>query len=261
MDSAKTEKHVRGIAASPGFAIGDALVADRSHVAVEEFAIPPEEVPAEIERFRHAIDRTREDLLRLKREVAETRGEEHLYVLEAHLLILDDAMLTKETCRLVEEMRINAEGALRRVLTRIRDIFAGMEDEYLRERGRDVEVVGQRILRHMAGKEHAPLPVSEGKVIIVAHDLSPGDILQIDRSKVIGVVTDLGGKTSHTSILARALEIPAVVGTENATSCIRNGDSLILDGASGTVVINASPDTFRDSLRRKHHYEYREREL
>jgi len=124
-----------------------------------------------------------------------------------------------------------------------------------------VETVVERILRIMAGKSQESLNAGEGQSIIVAHDLSPADVLQINKAKVIGFVTDLGGKTSHSAILARALEVPAVVGLERVTSEIADGDVLIIDGANGVVVINPDRDTFQDYLRRKQHYEYLESEL
>ncbi len=129
------------------------------------------------------------------------------------------------------------------------------------ERSADVETVIERVLRNMVGKKHEPLTDLDGKVIVVAHDLSPSDILQIDKTKVIGFITEMGGKTSHTSILARALEIPAVVGMERITSVMHDGVTVIIDGATGVIIFNPDEETFREYLRRKQHYEYIEREL
>ena len=197
----------------------------------------------------------------LKGELEAKRGAEHLYVLDTHLLILRDSMLTRETVGFIEAERINAEAALQRTLRKFKEFFAGIGDEYLRERSVDVETVVERVLRSMVGKSHEPVNDVEGRSIIVAHDLSPADVLQIDKSRVIGFVTDLGGKTSHSAILARALEIPAVVGLERVTAEISDGDVLIIDGATGVVVINPDQQTFQDYLRRKQRYEYLEREL
>jgi phosphotransferase system enzyme I (PtsI) len=262
MGSAKSNNlTLQAIAASPGIAIGMARVTDRSRLAVVETPIEPSEKGAEIERFRRAVDLVREDLQSLKDQLEAERGPEHLYVLDTHLLILDDAMLAEQTISCIENDCINADGALKRALSRYREFFEGIDDEYLRERISDVEVVGERILRQMAGVAQEPLPDVDGKVIVVAHDLSPADVLQIDKNRVIGFVTDLGGKTSHAAILARALEIPAVVGLETATATIKNGDHIIIDGADGTVVLNPDDETFREYLRRKQYYEYCEREL
>jgi len=262
MVSAKSENLIlNGIGASPGIAIGMARITDRSRVAVAEREIDPADKPAEMERFRRAVDLVRGELQSLKAQLEEERGPEHLYVLDTHLMILDDAMLTEQTLSHIDSASINAEWALKKTLVRYREFFDGIEDEYLRERASDVEIVGERILRQMAGVFHEPIQEFDGKVIVIAHDLSPADVLQIDKSKVIGFVTDLGGKTSHSAILARALEIPAVVGLETATVSIKSGESLIIDGATGTVVINPDNATFREYLQRKQYYEYCEREL
>ncbi len=262
MGLAKTEHRLlNGLAASPGIAIGLARVTDRSRVAVAETSIEPEAAAAEIVRYREALSRTRNDLLRLKDKLAAERGHEHLYVIDTHLMMLDDPMLTDETERIIASSFINAEAALKKTLQTFHSFFATIEDEYLRERSSDVEIVVERILRHMVGQEQESLEEIDGKVVIVAHDLSPADILQIDKAKVIGFVTDLGGKTSHSAILARALEIPAVIGLEQVTAAVASGDHLIVDGASGIVVVNPDEDTFREYLRRKQYFEYVEHEL
>jgi len=252
---------MQGIGASPGIAIGQVRITDRSRVVVHERAVAKEQLPEEIERFRTALDKAKEDLKALKKQLAVDKGEEHLYVIDTHLLILEDGMLVKETLGFIENDMINAEAALKKTLRKFQAFFAGIEDEYLRERCGDVETVVERILRIMAGKFQESLNAGEGQSIIVAHDLSPADVLQINKVKVIGFVTDLGGKTSHSAILARALEVPAVVGLERVTSEITDDDVLIIDGSTGLVVINPDRDTFQDYLRRKQHYEYLESEL
>lgn len=254
-------RRMEGIGASPGIAIGPVRITDRSRVAVVEREISPAEVSAEVLRFKHALAEARDELAGVKQQLAAQRGPEHLYVIDTHLLILQDSMLTNETVALIESQLINAEAALKRTLQKFKDFFAAIEDEYLRERNSDVETVVERVLRCMVGKSQESVNEVEGKAIIVAHDLSPADVLQIDKSKVIGFVTDLGGKTSHSAILSRALEIPAVVGLERVTAEVADGDILIIDGAAGVVVVNPDQETFRDYLLRKQHYEYLEREL
>ncbi len=259
---AKTDNWVlQGTSASPGIAIGVARITDRSRVAVVEREITPAEVAAEVARFKAALEAAKEELQSVKQQIAEQRGAEHVYVIDTHLLILQDSMLTRETVGAIEGERVNAEAALRRTLQKFKEFFAGIEDDYLRERSGDVETVIERVLRCMVGQRQQSLNDVEGKAIIVAHDLSPADVLLIDKSKVIGFVTDLGGKTSHSAILARALEIPAVVGLERATGEIDDGDVLIIDGGAGVVVVNPDQEVFRDYLKRKQHYEYQEREL
>lgn len=262
MVSAKTEnREFKAIGASPGIGIGRVRITDRSRVMVEEIEILPEEVPAEVERFKNALAAAQEEIRSIRDELEVERGPEHLYVLDTHLLIMQDSMLTRETVAFIGTDRINAEAALQRTLRKFKEFFAGIDDEYLRERSNDVETVVERILRCMVGKKFEPVNSMDGMAIIVAHDLSPADVLQINKSKVIGFVTDLGGKTSHSAILARALEIPAVVGLERITSEVSEGDILIIDGLTGVVVINPDQETFRTYLRRKQHYEYLEQEL
>lgn len=251
----------KGIGASPGIVIGEARVADRSRVVVVETAIPSENVQSEIKRFHEALDKTRHELLSIKEQISQSSGTEHLYVIDTHLMILDDSMLTSETIEIIKSARINAEAALKRTLKKFMGFFDGIEDEYLRERSGDVETVVERVLRNMLGKKHELLADTVGRVIVIAHDLSPADILQVDKEKVIGFVTDLGGKTSHTAILARSLEIPAVLGLEKITAEISDGDALIIDGDKGIVIVHPDEETFRDYLQHKQFYEYREREL
>lgn len=262
MVSEKTEnRRYQGTGASPGIVIGEARVADRTKVVVVERSVPVDDIAGEIQRFHAALLRAKEDLLALKDQISRTQGTEHLYVIDTHLMILDDTMLTTETVTLIEREMINAEAALNKTLKKFTVFFEGIEDEYLRERGSDVETVVERVLRNMLGKRHDLLCEAEGRVVIVAHDLSPADILQFDKEKVIGFVTDLGGKTSHTAIVSRSLEIPAVVGLESITGEVSDGDSIIVDGAKGLVIVNPDEETFRDYLQQKQYYEYREKEL
>lgn len=252
---------MEGVAASPGVAIGRAKVADRAKVSVSEAAIHQDSAAGEVRRFLEAIESVKEDLQLLKAQIEAEKGAEHLYILDTHMMILEDPMLTAETVTCINAEHINAEGSLKRTLAKFKGFFDAIDDEYLRERGGDVDIVGERILRKMVGVQQEPITELGGKVIVVAHDLSPADVLQIDKSKVIGFATDLGGKTSHASILARALGIPAVVGLASATAAIINGDHIMIDGSTGTVVINPDDQTFRDYLARKQYYEYCSREL
>nr|HOP41485.1 phosphoenolpyruvate--protein phosphotransferase [Geobacteraceae bacterium] len=241
--------------------IGEARVADRTKIVVVETAISFDEVAGEIKRFHAALRKAKKDLTVLKEQISRTRGTEHLYVIDTHLMILDDSMLTNETVSMIEREKINAEAALNRTLKKFKEFFEGIEDEYLRERSSDVETVVERVLRNMLGKRTELLCEPEGRVVIVAHDLSPADILQFDKDKVIGFITDLGGKTSHTSIVSRSLEIPSVVGLERITGEISDGDPIIIDGAKGLVIVDPDEETFRDYLQHKQYYEYREKEL
>ena len=256
-----SSRQFNGVAASPGISIGLAKVAERAKVTVTESLIAEDQIPSEIARFLNAVAAAKDELQLLKIQLEAEQGSEHIYVLDTHLLLLDDAMLKEETIHCIEHQRLNAEGSLKRTLRKFRELFDSIEDDYLRERGSDVDIVGERILRKMIGIVQEDIKEIDGKVIIVAHDLSPADVLQLDKSLVIGFITDLGGKTSHASILARALGIPAVVGLETITSHIADGDHLMLDGSVGNVIVNPDNETFRDYLARKQYYEYCDREL
>ncbi|MBE0598808.1 MAG: phosphoenolpyruvate--protein phosphotransferase [Desulfuromonadales bacterium] len=250
-----------GIGASPGIAIGEAYLLNRARTAAFERAIADEEVTAEIERFREAVRTSRYQLEEVKRRVADRQLAEHLYIIDTHLLILEDEMLIGETSAAIEQERINAEGALKRVLSRFRQVFDSIEDEYLRERRSDIDSVGDRILRNLLGEVQQPMTEIDRQAIVIAHDLSPADTMQIDKERVIGFLTDVGGRTSHTAILGRSLGIPAVVGLETISSLVPAGTPLIIDGTTGTIVLNPSPATFKEYLRRKQAYEYQEKEL
>ena len=252
---------LQGISASPGVAIGAAYVIDRNRISAVERPIDVDEVEAECRLFQEAVSRSRQQLQEVKNRVAEPRLAEHLHIIDTHLLILEDQMLVGETLSLIRVERINAEGALKRILQKFRAVFDSIEDEYLRERRSDVDSVGQRILRNLMGAAQQSLADVDRKAIVVAHDLSPADTMQMDKERIIGFITDVGGRTSHTAILARSLGIPAVVGLESATAKVRDGMPLIIDGSTGTVVLNPSPETFRDYLQKKQFYEYLQQEL
>jgi phosphotransferase system enzyme I (PtsI) len=250
-----------GIAASPGIAIGRLRIIDRRRTVVHEYAIPSEAVSREIARLARAIEDTRVELDMLKSRLAETSGEDHLFFIETHLMILADERLVSETADIIRTGLINAEGALRRTLKRYHETFASIDDPYLRERISDVETVIERVLRSMSGVAVEPFPRQEGQIIIAAHDFSPADMLQINRNNVLAIITEIGGQTSHTAILARALELPAVMGVEGITDLLLDGVTVIVDGLSGTVNVEPDQEVFQSSLRRKQHYEYEEYEL
>ena len=257
----RTSKRLQGTGASPGIATGVAQIVDRAHVRIVEFSVSLDEIPGEISRLGQALENARDELRRIRDELSVDRSQEHLYVIDAHLLILEDSMLIREITGFIRDEEINAEAALRRTSRKFREHFAGIEDDYLRERGNDIEIVMERILHHMTGSHHRPLPVSDGKMILVARDLSPADILQIDKNNVSGIITDLGGRNSHTSILARALEIPAVVGLETATGLVSDGDLVIMDGTQGTVETNPDEKSLREYELWQRRYDHLDRDL
>jgi phosphotransferase system enzyme I (PtsI) len=250
-----------GIAAAPGIAISRSHLVNRDRMAVIERRISPEEVEPEVAAFKDAVAKSKDQLIEVKGQADSKELTEHLYIIDTHLLILEDELLIGETVKLIREELINAEGALNRVLRKLRRVFDQISDEYLRERHSDVDSIGDRLMRNLLGETRESLADVEEQVVVVAHDLSPADTVQIDKSKVIGFVTDIGGKTSHTAILARSIGIPAVVGLETVSSLVPNGIPMIIDGLSGTVILKPSQETFRDYLLKKQQYDYQEAEL
>ncbi len=255
---ARTEKinfRIDGIAASAGIVIAEVYLLDRRRVDVEEWSISPAAIDDEIAKFNDAVALAREQLRQVRNSIEKDDSEEHSLIIDTQLMILDDQMLLDGTTNLVRSACINASGALRRVLQGFRRNFEAVDDEYLRERGSDIEMVGERILRNLRGSVQQSTADLRSQAVVVAHDLSPADTLQMDRSKVVAFVTDLGGRTSHTAILARSLGIPAVVGLENITALVAGGERIIVDGCSGSVVVNPCAHTI------KHYEEKRQRYL
>ncbi len=250
-----------GIAASPGIVVGKLKIVDRQRVLVHELTVAPDDVAVEIDRLKKAISTTRIELEILKKDLEGTTGDEHLFFIDTHLLILADERLLVETAAIIESSLINSEGALRRILQKYRTTFEAIEDAYLRERISDVETVIEKILRTLTGEVQAAIAPDNGLTIIAAHDITPADILQMDRSQIIGMVTEVGGRTSHTSILARAFELPSVAGVDGIADPLLDGCAVIVDGLSGRVIVNPDRETFLDNLKRKQRYEYSELEL
>lgn len=252
---------LKGLGVSSGVSIGRAHVIERGRVEVEERPIKSNQVEKEINRLKKAVEQSKGQLLKVKEKLLKEGAKEHIYILDAHLLILEDRMLIDDTMRNISEGLIGAEGALKRHIHNLSKIFDRVEDEYLRARKTDIEHIGERILRNLVGKKHEGLSQIKEKVIIVAHDLTPSDTAQMKKDKILGFITEIGGRTSHTSIVARSLEIPAVVGLDNITQQIMPGDIIVLDGMTGVVIINPSKAVFKAYLERSQSYQYFEEEL
>ncbi len=197
----------------------------------------------------------------IRKKLSTDIGEEHGYILDSHLMILDDKMLINGTIEIVKGQLVNSEYALKEVINRFMSIFNSMGDAYLRERKVDIEHVGERILRNLSGTALDSFTDIPDDAIVVAHDLAPSDTFQMRKDHVMAFVTDIGSSTSHTAIMARSLELPAVVGLETISRDVRNGDAVIVDGNQGVVVINPDQDTFLEYLERQRKYKYFEREL
>jgi phosphotransferase system enzyme I (PtsI) len=233
---------LQGIAVSPGIIIGKARLVDRSRVKIlYQYLISDKQVSREVERFKEALHATKEQIMALKNGMPD-QLKEHAFILDTQLMIMDDGMLSESTIDTITKEKMNAEWALKKSIQKIRQLFQQIDNGYIKERINDVEYVAERVLRNLAGKEQESLSEITDRVIIVAHDLSPADTSAMNIGKVMGFITEVGGPTSHTAIMAQALEIPAVVGLEAITHLIHEGVLLIVDGNAGEVIIEPDDD-------------------
>ncbi|HTM19528.1 MAG TPA: phosphoenolpyruvate--protein phosphotransferase [Kofleriaceae bacterium] len=243
-----------GIPVSPGIAIGRAYMVDRRRLKTPKYHLDsPEAIEDEITRLHRALQASYRELERIKQKIEERTETEHYNIIEAHQLILRDEHLVDETVRYIREEKINAEWALQMTVEHIKGVFDAIEDDYFRERRSDVDFVGERVLRNLLGREAAPV-APPPDAVVVAHDLSPADTAQLHRMAVAGLVTDAGGKTSHTAIIARAHEIPAVVGLEDITQLVGSGDLIIVDGTQGIVIVNPTAETVSEHREQARHF-------
>jgi phosphotransferase system enzyme I (PtsI) len=254
-------KFIHGIGASPGIVIGKAYMVERFKVRLPQKRILSEQVKGEVERFLKAIQQSRDQLAEIKEKILDPEVRKHAFILDVHVMILNDQMLIQDTVDAIRKKKVNAEWALDLTVEKLDAAFKAIEDEYLRERRSDLHYVSARIFRNLLGKKHDDITKIKGKVVIVAHDLSPADTLQMNLKYVAGFITDIGGKVSHTAILSRSLGIPAVVGLEVATSLVNGGDLLVIDGETGEVAINPTEEVSQSFLERKRRVKTMEREI
>jgi phosphoenolpyruvate-protein phosphotransferase (PTS system enzyme I) len=255
------EKIYKGIVASPGIVIGRAYMLDRRKIVVAGRRIEDVSVKDEVTRFKKAVELSKTQLDDLKKRLSKGLGKSHLYILETHIMLLEDKMLVDGTVKRIKESLLNAEGALKETIEAIGLKFDTIEDEYLRERKRDVEQVGERVLRNLVGHRQESLAEIKEEAVIIAHDLAPTDTLVMRKDKILGFATDAGSRTSHTAILARSLGIPAAVGLDNITATVKTGDVVILDGIHGVVIVDPDEETFLSYLQKQRKYKYFEQEL
>ncbi|MFA5320077.1 MAG: phosphoenolpyruvate--protein phosphotransferase [Candidatus Omnitrophota bacterium] len=237
---------LQGIAAAPGIVVGKAY-----RIGKEEFDIPKKEIsqqdiPYEIQLFEEALIKTRKEIIELQKRIASDLGQEQAQIFDAHLLVLEDRMLIEEVISRLKKERFNVAFIFFEVMKKYVEVFSRIEDEYIKERISDINDVSKRVMRNLLGKKGKWLEGLTEKVIVVAHDLSPSDTAAMHRQNVSAFITDIGGKTSHTAIMAKSLEIPAVVGAEVATIRIKNGDMLIVDGSTGIVIVEPDQATLTE---------------
>ncbi|WP_238884331.1 phosphoenolpyruvate--protein phosphotransferase [Clostridium sp. YIM B02551] len=234
----------KGIAASKGYAIGKAFIQEHEEIVITDQKV--NDIVEEKQKLHNALDASREQLKKIKEKAVKEMGAEKAEVFEAHITLLDDPEFTGQMEMEIENTKINAMKAVEGVTNTFVMIFESMDDEYMRERAADIKDVSKRIILNLAGKGGEAFSITEENTIVIAHDLTPSDTAQLDRSKVIAFLTNIGGRTSHSAIMARTLEIPAVVGLGDITATVQNGDFVIVDGIKGEVIINPSEEVVNE---------------
>ena len=231
---------IEGIAASAGVALGRAVVYLQKQLDVPCYDLKDDQIESELERFDQALLDTRSEITQIRDKIAKSLGSGEARIFDAHLLVLEDVALLDEVTAEVRNNKKNLEFSYDKVSKRYISFFQSMEDEYLRERVSDISDVSRRLLHNLIGLKNVSLGHLAAESIIISEDISPSDAADLDRSKLLGFVTDAGGKTSHSVIMARSLRIPAVVGTHDATKKIASGDNILVDGYEGIIVVNPS---------------------
>ena len=229
-----------GIIASPGIAIAKAFVYDKVEVEVAEKKV--DDPAAEVARLQDALGKSKEQILKIKEKAARDLGEEEAEIFEAHAMVLDDPEFVDSITAEINTNGVNAEFAVKTVTDRFLEMFDMMDDPYFSARAADIRDVGTRVLNNVMGVENVDISCLDEDTIIVADDLAPSDTAQMDKARVKGFATNIGSRTSHTAIMARSLEIPAVLGLGDITAAVKNGDVVVVDGLKGQAVINPTDD-------------------
>src|SRR5262249_34649978 len=243
MSGGNKETRYQGVGVSPGLAHGVIHVVRDDLDDVVRYHIEPSQIGSEIARFEAALVQTRVQILEMQQKIAEAIGAKDAAIFDAHLLVVEDRTLIDEVLRRLESERCNVEWVFQEVASNYAETLSRIDDPYLRERAVDMQDVTRRIIRNLQGKAPKPLLGGAQPHILVAHNLTPSDTATMNRQLVLGIATDLGSRTSHTAIIARSLNIPAIVGLHNATEKLESGQQVLLDGHTGLLIVNPTPET------------------
>ncbi|WP_145535256.1 phosphoenolpyruvate-protein phosphotransferase PtsI [Yersinia thracica] len=233
---------ISGILVSPGIAFGKALLLKEDEIVINRKKISADQVEQEVERFKTGRAKAAEQLEAIKTKAEASLGEEKAAIFEGHIMLLEDEELEQEIIALIKDDKQSADAAAYSVIEGQAKALEELDDEYLKERAADVRDIGKRLLKNILGLTIVDLSAIPDEVILVAADLTPSETAQLNLDKVLGFITDLGGRTSHTSIMARSLELPAIVGTSHATKEIQNDDYLILDAVNNKIYLNPTAE-------------------
>lgn len=231
---------ISGILASPGIAFGKALLLQEDEIVLNKTPISDDQVEAEVKRFFDARNKSSEQLEGIKQKALETFGEEKEAIFEGHIMLLEDEELEEEILALIKSDKMSAGLAIHTVIEEQATALESLDDDYLKERATDIRDIGTRFVKNALGINIVSLSSINEEVILVANDLTPSETAQINLEFVLGFACDIGGRTSHTSIMARSLELPAIVGTNDITKQVSNGDILILDAINNKIIVNPS---------------------
>lgn len=244
-------QRLSGLGVSSGIAIGRAVCIETRTEEIYRFPLAAEELDGEVERFERAIEAAHNEILRLRDKVEKQMGDDLAAVFEAHALFLQDAGFVRRIVARIREEQVNAEWAVHRTIEELGEQFAAMEDDYLRERREDLRDVAHQLLRSLQGTSHHELSDLEGDVVVFADLLTPSDTLRLGRGKVVGFVMETGGKTSHTTIIARSLKLPAITGLPGVLTQVTDEDPVILDGEAGCVILHPTKEVLADYRQRQ----------
>ncbi|MBU3192119.1 phosphoenolpyruvate--protein phosphotransferase [Clostridium bowmanii] len=227
---------MKGIGVSPGIVIGKALLKEEKKIIIEKKSIINCE--EEIERYKSAMDNSKSEIQDIYNNVLKSMGEKEATIFEAHLMILEDPEMLEQIEKKIKDDKVNAEWALKEISETFIAMFDAMDNEYMKERAADIKDVTSRLMKKLLNIKEVNFGNLANEVVIVAHDLTPSDTSQIDKKKVLGFITEIGGRTSHSAIMARTLEIPAIVAVKEITTKVKNGDLIVFDGEEGLMFVN-----------------------
>src|SRR5438876_8116654 len=241
-DKARGEIRFQGAGVSPGIAQGAIHVVRDDLDDVARYRIEPAQIANEIGRFESALIQTRMQILEMQQKIAESIGAKDAGIFDAHLLVVEDRTLIDEVLRKLDKDRFNVEWVFQEVATSYADTLSKIDDPYLRERALDIQDVTKRVIRNLLGKAPKTFLGLSEQHILIAHNLTPSDTAAMNRERVLGLATDLGSRTSHTAIMARSLNIPAVVGLHDITERLETGQHVLLDGTNGFLIVDPTPE-------------------
>jgi len=250
---------MKGIGVSPGIVIGKVLLKEENQIIIEKKDIT--NYQEEIKRFNTAMESSKNEIQHIYNNVLENIGENEASIFEAHLMILEDPEMLEQIEKKIEDNKVNAEWALKEISEMFISMFEGMDNEYMKERAADIKDVTSRLMKKLMNVEEVNFGELANEVIIVANDLTPSDTSQIDKDKVLGFITEIGGRTSHSAIMAKILEIPAIVAVADITNKVRNGDLIVFDGEEGLIYVNPEEEIVKLYEDKKVEYNKSKKEL